>query len=99
MNVTGRDSRPIPDRKNGGHFIERIQQGAFGRAVKRAQKVSALLDHDWGHVVGDTGGSLTLKEHDAARWLRPDELDDIDWMPADALAVRRLKETMAWQQE
>lgn len=62
MNVTGRDSRPIPDRKNGGHFIERIQQGAFGRAVKRAQKVSALLDHDWGHVVGDTGGSLTLKE-------------------------------------
>ena len=45
------------------------------------------------------GGSLTLKEHDAARWLRPDELDESDGMPADALAVRRLKETMAWQQE
>lgn len=39
------------------------------------------------------GGSLTLKEHDEARWLKPDELEELDWMPADAIAVRRLKDT------
>lgn len=61
VNVTGRDSRPIPD-KSGGYFIERIQHGAFERAVKRAQKVSALLDHSWNHVIADTSGGLSLRE-------------------------------------
>lgn len=59
--MTGRDSRPIPD-KDGSYFIERIQKGAFRKAVTRAQKVSALLDHKWDHVIGDTQGSLNLRE-------------------------------------
>lgn len=61
VNVTGRDSRPIPD-KNGGYFIERIQHGAFEKAITRAEKVNALLDHSWDHVLGDTTSNLTLKE-------------------------------------
>lgn len=61
VNVTGRDSRPIPDRK-GGYFIERIQKGAFGKAIARAQTVKALLDHKWDHAIGETGNNLTLKE-------------------------------------
>ena len=28
-------------------------------------------------------GSLNLKEHEAARWLTEDELDSVDWLPAD----------------
>ena len=28
-------------------------------------------------------GSLVLKEHEAARWLRKDELDAVSWLPAD----------------
>ena len=28
-------------------------------------------------------GSLNLKEHEAARWLAEDELDSVDWLPAD----------------
>ena len=28
-------------------------------------------------------GSLTLKEHEAARWLSKNQLDIIDWLPAD----------------
>ena len=28
-------------------------------------------------------GSLSLKEHEAARWLAEDELDSVDWLPAD----------------
>jgi len=30
-----------------------------------------------------TEGELTLKEHEAARWLSQDELDAVDWLPAD----------------
>ena len=28
-------------------------------------------------------GGLVLKEHEAARWLAPEELDSVDWLPAD----------------
>ena len=28
-------------------------------------------------------GRLNLKEHEAARWLAEDELDSVDWLPAD----------------
>ena len=28
-------------------------------------------------------GSLTLKEHEAARWLTQDQLDTVNWLPAD----------------
>ena len=35
-------------------------------------------------------GHLTLKEHESARWLRFDELDMVDWLPADRIVVRLL---------
>ena len=36
-------------------------------------------------------GSLTLKEHEAARWLAPDELDSVQWLPADWEVIELLK--------
>ncbi|MBR3018204.1 MAG: (deoxy)nucleoside triphosphate pyrophosphohydrolase [Clostridia bacterium] len=36
-------------------------------------------------------GHLTLKEHEAARWLAPDELDGVAWLPADRIVVDALK--------
>ena len=36
-------------------------------------------------------GSLTLKEHEAARWLSPAELDSVSWLPADLSLIGRLK--------
>ena len=30
-----------------------------------------------------TAGSLVLKEHEAAKWLKKDELDTVNWLPAD----------------
>ena len=36
-------------------------------------------------------GSLTLKEHEAARWLTPAELDSVAWLPADLSLIDRLK--------
>lgn len=61
MNVTGRNSRPIPDGK-GGYFIEKIRAGAFERALEKAKKVSVLLNHDWNMNIGDTDSNLILKE-------------------------------------
>ena len=37
-------------------------------------------------------GSLTLKEHEAARWLNKEQLDSIDWLPADKVVVEWLSE-------
>ena len=36
-------------------------------------------------------GNLTLKEHEAARWLCPEELDTVSWLPADLSLIERLK--------
>jgi len=32
-------------------------------------------------------GNLTLLEHEAARWLAREELDSVDWLPADRLIL------------
>lgn len=42
----------------------------------------------WCHV---ESGSLTLKEHEAARWLSKDQLDSVDWLPADQAVVDEIK--------
>ena len=36
-------------------------------------------------------GHLTLREHEAARWLSPGELDSVPWLPADVIAVEAWK--------
>ena len=36
-------------------------------------------------------GCPILKEHEAARWLRRDELDSVEWLPADVDFIRKLK--------
>ena len=41
-----------------------------------------------------TEGELTLKEHEAARWLSRDELDDVAWLPADRTIIELLKRTL-----
>ena len=36
-------------------------------------------------------GNLLLKEHEAARWLNSDELDSVEWLPADKVVVEAIK--------
>ena len=36
-------------------------------------------------------GSLTLLEHEAARWLAPDEFASVQWLPADWEVIEVLK--------
>ena len=37
-------------------------------------------------------GSLTLKEHESARWLMAEEMDTVDWLPADLSLIRQLRD-------
>lgn len=37
-----------------------------------------------------TEGSLVLKEHEAARWLKKDELNCVNWLPADQTIIELL---------
>ena len=37
-------------------------------------------------------GEPTLLEHEAARWLTRDELDSVDWLPADLEVVAAIKQ-------
>jgi 8-oxo-dGTP diphosphatase len=41
----------------------------------------------WCHV---ESGSLTLKEHEAARWLNIDQIDTVDWLPADMEVIKEI---------
>ena len=36
-------------------------------------------------------GHLELKEHEAAKWLSKDEIESVNWLPADWALVRKLK--------
>jgi 8-oxo-dGTP diphosphatase len=35
--------------------------------------------------------NMTLREHEAAKWLRPADLDSVAWLPADLSLIERLK--------
>lgn len=43
----------------------------------------------WCQVVS---GALSLKEHEAARWLKKDELYSVDWLPADIGLVEKIRQ-------
>ena len=36
-------------------------------------------------------GNLVLKEHEAAKWLKKDELYTVDWLPADIGLIEKIK--------
>lgn len=36
-------------------------------------------------------GDLVLKEHEAAKWLAKNELDSVEWLPADLALIETLK--------
>ena len=35
--------------------------------------------------------AITLKEHEAAKWLKPEELNTVQWLPADEEIIEELK--------
>ena len=39
-------------------------------------------------------GDLILREHEAAKWLTKDNLDSVDWLPADVTLIEKIREAM-----
>ena len=46
------------------------------------------MDCFWCQIVK---GDLVLKEHEAAKWLSKDELDSVEWLPADMTLISGIK--------
>ena len=36
-------------------------------------------------------GNLVLKEHEAAKWLEKENLDSVDWLPADSGLIEKIR--------
>ena len=49
------------------------------------------MDCFWAEIVS---GNLVLKEHEAAKWLTRDELNSVEWLPADIGLIEKLKVVM-----
>ena len=49
------------------------------------------MDCFWTKVVD---GNLILKEHAAAKWLTKDEMDSVEWLPADVALIEKIKAEM-----
>ena len=66
----------------------RIVVERFVQTVEYDYPIFHLTMHCyWCHV---ESGRLTLKEHEAARWLSPDQLDSVNWLPADLELVKNV---------
>lgn len=46
------------------------------------------MDCFWCQIVK---GDLVLKEHEAAKWLSKDELDSVEWLPADVNLIDQIR--------
>ena len=46
------------------------------------------MDCFWCELVS---GDLTLKEHEAAKWLDKNTLDSVDWLPADITLIDKIR--------
>lgn len=49
------------------------------------------MDCFWVEIVS---GDLVLKEHEAAKWLTKDELDSVEWLPADIGLIDGMRKYM-----
>ena len=50
------------------------------------------MDCFWCEVLS---GDLVLKEAEAARWLTKDELDSVQWLPADRTILEKIREALS----
>ncbi len=49
------------------------------------------MDCFWCSIVK---GDLVLKEHEAAKWLIKESLDEVDWLPADKVLIEKIRKSL-----
>lgn len=47
------------------------------------------MDCFWSEIIS---GDLVLKEHDAAKWLKKEQLNSVKWLPADISLIDTLSQ-------
>lgn len=47
------------------------------------------MDCFWAEIIS---GELVLTEHEAAKWLTKDELDSVEWLPADIILINQISD-------
>lgn len=50
------------------------------------------MDCFWCQIIR---GNLVLKEHEAARWLTKDELNNVEWLPADITLIEKIRNLLS----
>ena len=50
-----------------------------------------LMDCFWCEIVS---GELKLKEHENAKWLTKEHLDEVEWLPADVILIDKIRMNM-----
>ncbi len=56
-------------------------------------KFHLSMDCFWCSIIN---GDLTLKEAEDAKWLTADELDSVEWLPADVTIIEKVKEGLTF---
>ena len=51
-------------------------------------KFHLSMDCFWCEIIK---GNLVLKEHEDARWLTREQLDDVQWLPADITLIEKIR--------
>lgn len=49
------------------------------------------MDCFWCRIIE---GNLVLKEHDAAKWLTKNQLNSVDWLPADIMLIDKIRQQL-----
>ena len=70
-------------------LIKNIEQGLEVAYIKGTLHLSR--DCFWSEIIS---GKLVLKEHEDARWLTREKLDDVQWLPADITLIEKLKRNL-----
>ena len=96
----------LPLKKNAkvavyGRGVAKIIKGGTGSGDVNEREVVSLLDGllaaDF-TVVNENAARTYMEEHEAARWLNRENLDSVDWLPADLDLIRKLKEYLGEQE-
>lgn len=54
-------------------------------------KFHLSMDCFWCEIIN---GNLVLKEHEEAKWLTREQLNDVEWLPADVTLIEKISKEM-----
>ena len=49
------------------------------------------MDCFWAEIIS---GDIVLKEHEASKWLAEEELDSVEWLPADIGLIKKISDRL-----